>query len=125
MSIMAKSYNFFAAVPSSSGRKNYTVKVDERGLFSCSCPSWIFNQRGNRTCKHIDALRSDGLTVDGTGRLIIGIDENRSWGKKVPILCKNYPNQCDGCDMRFVCWTNREAEFDLSTLRKAGVYPNR
>lgn len=120
-----KRYNFFAEVPSSSGNKTYTIKVDENGLFSCNCPSWIFNTRRNRTCKHIDALRSQGLTVDGQGRLITGVDGDRRWGQKVPILCKNYPDQCDMCKMRFVCWTNREAEFDLNQLREAGVYKDR
>jgi hypothetical protein len=27
--------------------------------------------------------------------------------------------------MRFVCWTQREAEFNLSQLRQAGVYKDR
>jgi len=119
-----KKYSFMAQVPSSNGRREYTIKVDEHGLFSCNCPAWIFNQRGNRTCKHIDSLRRDGLTVDGTGRLIYGVDGGH-WGQKVPVLCKNYPEQCDACDMRFMCWTQREAEFDLNRLRTAGVYKDR
>jgi hypothetical protein len=122
---MSKTYNFFAEVPSSNGRRTYKIKVDEKGLFSCNCPSWIFNQRGNRTCKHIDALRREGLTVDGVGRLITGVDGSKEWGNKVPILCKNYPTQCDACNMRFICWTNREAEFDLNQLRQAGIYKDR
>lgn len=116
-----KQYNFFAEVPSSSGKRNYVIKVDENGLFSCNCPSWIFNHRGNRTCKHIDALRRQGLTVDGAGRLIFG----RDGGQAVPVLCKNYPEQCDTCNMRFICWTNRTAEFDLEKLREAGIYKDR
>jgi len=118
-------YNFFAEVPSSNGRRTYTIKVDSKGLFSCNCPSWIFNQRGNRTCKHIDALRRDGLTVDGVGRLITGVDTKNSYNSKIPILCKNYPEQCDTCNMRFVCWTQREAEIDVEQLREAGIYRNR
>jgi hypothetical protein len=27
--------------------------------------------------------------------------------------------------MRFVCWTQREAEFNLNQLRQAGVYKDR
>jgi len=116
-------YNFIAQIPSSNGKRNYTIKVDDKGLFSCNCPSWIFNQRGNRTCKHIDRLRNQGLLVDGGGRLIIGKDSGG--GAKIPILCQNYPDQCDGCSMRFLCWTQREAEFDLADLKEAGRYRER
>lgn len=124
-----KQYNFLAEVPSSSGKKTYTIKVDEGGMFSCNCPSWIFNTRRNRTCKHIDALRTDGITINGQGRLITAVDngDQAHWrhGQRIPILCKNYPDQCDTCDMRFVCWTQREAEFDVNQLRKAGIYKDR
>ncbi len=117
-----KSYNFIAEVPSKSNpNKRYTIKVDAAGLFSCNCPSWIFNQRGNRTCKHVDALRIDGITMNGQGRLITAVDK----GGKIPILCKNYPDQCDTCKMRFLCWTSREAEFDADTLRDMGVLNGR
>jgi hypothetical protein len=115
-----KEYNFICNVPSKSNpRKTYTIKVDENGLFSCNCPSWIFNQRGNRTCKHIDALRLDGLTLDGKGRLITIIDKDKyGWETKVPKLCVNYPEQCNTCKMRFICWSQREAEF---TREQVGV----
>lgn len=127
-----KQYNFLAEVPSSSGKRTYTIKVDESGMFSCNCPSWIFNTRRNRTCKHIDALRVDGITMNGQGRLITAVEETgiqtksgRMVGGKIPILCKNYPDQCDACNMRFICWTQREAEFDVNTLREAGIYKDR
>ncbi len=124
-------YNFIAEVPSSSGRKNYTIKVDGSGLFSCNCPSWIFNQRGNRTCKHIDALRTDGMTLDGKGKIITAVQTTpskvRGWKseQKIRIMCKNYPDQCDACTMRFLCWTQREAELDINQLREAGIYKDR
>ncbi len=55
---MAKSYTFVAEVESRSRPgKTWTVKRDDSlGLLTCSCPSWIFNHRGNRTCKHTDAV---------------------------------------------------------------------
>ena len=126
-----KQYNFMAEVPSKSNpSKHYTIKVDENGLFSCNCPSWIFNTRRNRTCKHIDALRGEGITMNGTGRIITAVDEGQSYGhvrgeQKIPIMCKNYPKQCDACKMRFICWTQREAEFDVNQLREAGIYKDR
>lgn len=123
-----KKYNFLSEVPSKSNpNKHYTIKVDESGLFSCSCPSWIFNTRRNRTCKHIDSIRTDGVTMDGIGRIITAVERRYGvrGGHKIPILCKNYPEQCDDCKMRFVCWTNREAEFDINTLREAGIYKDR
>lgn len=30
----------------------YEIKLHEAYGLSCDCPSWIHNQRGNRTCKH-------------------------------------------------------------------------
>ena len=42
--------------------KIYTIKEDERGDLSCSCPSWIFKKgveitpEGKRICKHIRVL---------------------------------------------------------------------
>lgn len=122
-----KQYNFLAEVPSKSNpNKHYTIKVDESGLFSCNCPSWIFNTRRNRTCKHIDSIRTDGVTMNGVGRIITAVENyNSRSGRKIPIICKNYPKQCDECKMRFICWTSREAEFDVDTLRKAGIYKDR
>jgi len=121
-----KKYNFFCEVPSQSNpNKTYKIKVDEKGMFSCSCPSWIFNQRGNRTCKHIDKLRGDGLHLDGKGQLIEGkmltiVDKEYGWYNKAPLLCQNYPEQCNDCKMRFICWSQREAEFSREQLKEAG-----
>lgn len=43
--------------------KKYTLKQDDVGHLTCNCPAWIFNQSGNRTCKHTDVLtnHSDNL----------------------------------------------------------------
>jgi len=111
-------YNFVAQVPSSSGSKVYTIKCKEDGLFSCSCPAWIFNVRRNRTCKHIDSLRKDGLSIDGQGRLLTAVSR---YGHKIKFLCKTYP-ACEDCSMRFDCWTSEEAEFPKDTLIEKGLY---
>jgi hypothetical protein len=117
-----KEYNFICEVRSHSNpNKFYTIKVDGNGLFSCNCPSWIFNQRGNRTCKHIDELRRRGLTLDGVGRLIIiEATDMGGWQSDVMHLCKNYPEQCDSCKMRFICWTQREAKFTAEQAESVG-----
>jgi hypothetical protein len=50
-----KIYTELATMPSKSNpAKVYTIKTDQHGNLSCNCPSWIFNHRGDRTCKHID-----------------------------------------------------------------------
>jgi predicted nucleic acid-binding Zn finger protein len=36
--------------------KKYVIKRKENGDFTCNCPSWIFNQSGNRQCKHLRAI---------------------------------------------------------------------
>ena len=53
---MAKqSYRTVTFYASSKGDRYYTVKVNmETGRLSCDCPCWIFNHRGDRTCKHTD-----------------------------------------------------------------------
>lgn len=49
-------YMEIATFPSSKGDKTYTVKMNNKGELSCDCPSWIYNQRGNRSCKHTDQV---------------------------------------------------------------------
>jgi len=44
--------------------KKYTVKKKEDGTFSCSCPAWIFNHSGDRTCKHLHAIFTYGDAVE-------------------------------------------------------------
>jgi hypothetical protein len=41
------------------GSKNtpYEIKLHEEYGLSCDCPSWIHNQRGNRTCKHTEQVK--------------------------------------------------------------------
>ena len=115
-----KHYNFVAEVQSSSNpNKNYTIKMTIDGLLTCNCPSWIYNQRGNRTCKHVDQVIRAGFSADSKGKFIIGTDR---WGGKVPVFCKSFNTpSCDDCHLRFLCFTNRNPEFDVDTLKRAGV----
>ena len=112
-------YNFVAEVQSKSNRsKSYTIKMREDGLLTCNCPSWIFNQRGNRTCKHVDEIISRGFSADQRGKYIVGTGQ---WGEKVPVFCKNYPNNCEPCSLRFLCYTEKNPEFSREQLNKAGI----
>jgi hypothetical protein len=38
------------------GSKEYEIKSHEVYGLSCSCPSWVYNQRRDRTCKHTDKV---------------------------------------------------------------------
>lgn len=115
-------YNFVTEVKSKSNPdKEYTIKMRGDGLLTCNCPSWIYNQRGNRTCKHIDEIMRAGFTADRQGKFITG---TTYWGGKVPVFCKNYPEQCESCSLRFLCYTERKPEFTLDELDKAGVSTN-
>lgn len=38
------------------GSKEYEIKAHEKYGLSCNCPSWKYNQRGDRTCKHTDKV---------------------------------------------------------------------
>jgi hypothetical protein len=112
-------YNFVTTVKSESNPdKEYTIKMKEDGLLSCSCPSWIFNQRHNRTCKHIDTIIKAGFAADKQGKFITVTDR---WGYKSPLFCKNYGDGCDSCNLKFLCYTEVKPEFDREALEKAGV----
>ena len=98
-------YKFMCEVSSDSNpTKCYQIKMKDDGQLTCNCPSWIFNVRRNRTCKHIDRLRAAGFQVDGVGKILISVT---SWGYKSPIVCKTYP-KCVDCGIRFACYTSRE-----------------
>jgi len=36
--------------------KVYTLKMTHDGHITCNCPSWVFNQSGDRQCKHTRAV---------------------------------------------------------------------
>ena len=112
-------YNFVAEVQSESNPdKTYTVKMKPDGLLTCNCPSWIFNQRHDRTCKHIDRIVRAGFSADHRGKFIVGTDR---WGGKVPVFCKSFETPaCDECELRFLCFTERNPQFDMATLRRLG-----
>ena len=57
-----KVYTIVAEIPGSNG-KTWLVKQDSFGKLSCNCPIWIFNKRGNRTCKHTDEYLAEQKAV--------------------------------------------------------------
>ena len=112
-------YNFVYEVQSSSNpEKKYTIKMRDDGMLTCNCPSWIFNTRRNRTCKHVDVIKRAGFTADEKGKFIV---TQGHWGDKAPVFCKNYPQQCDECKLRFFCYTEHNPEFTEDELEDAGV----
>jgi hypothetical protein len=114
-----KHYHFVLELPSKSKpNKTYQVKMDEQGNLTCNCPSWVFNQRKDRTCKHTDVVRNAGFEGSETGRFLVGVDQ---FSTKMPIFCKNYPDLCDECKLRFECWTAKNPEFEINDLKKAGI----
>jgi len=113
-----KQYNFITTIPSKSSSKEYTIKMRTDGLLTCNCPSWIYNQRGNRTCKHIDTVIKAGFVADKSGKFIISTTQ---WGGSVPVFCKNYPDKCNECSLRFLCYTERSPQFTDEQLHKAGI----
>ena len=55
-----KHYRTITTFPSKSKPgKRYTVKQDETGTLSCSCPVWIFKQWGRRDCPHVRIVRTE------------------------------------------------------------------
>lgn len=112
-------YNFVTTIQSKSNpKKFYTIKMKDNGLLTCNCPSWVYNQRGNRTCKHIDELRRAGFTTDEQGKILTG---TTYWGDKVPVFCTNYPDKCEECSLRFLCYTEANPQFTKEQLQKAGI----
>ena len=41
-------------VPSSKGDKEYTITLNDKDEYSCSCPNWIYRRA---QCKHIQAVQ--------------------------------------------------------------------
>lgn len=39
--------------------KFYTVKQNDQGDLSCDCKIWIYNKRGDRTCKHTEMVQEE------------------------------------------------------------------
>ena len=96
-----KAYSFYCEVASHSNPdKKYQIKMDEQGQLSCNYPSWIFNHRKDRTCKHIDEIRGTIVTMTKGG--VVGKSEG------IPKVCYNYPAKCDECHFRFRCYTSRD-----------------
>ena len=112
-----KQYNFVTEVASDSNpNRKYKLKMDECGVVSCNCMSWINNTRRTtpRTCKHTDKIINAGFQLDGEGKFLVAED---NWGRKVPMFCKNYPAKCDDCTLRFMCYTELSPEFTTEQLK--------
>lgn len=57
-----KVYRTVKAFPSkTTPGKVYTVKQDEFGALSCSCPTWVFKKWGVRDCAHVRIARTEYL----------------------------------------------------------------
>ena len=111
-------YNFVTKVKSHSSNREYEVKLRDDGMLTCNCPSWIFKTRGMRTCKHVEEVIRAGFKADHQGKFIDGVG---NWGGKVMICCNNYPDKCDACNLRWVCYTEKRPEFNIQDLKNAGV----
>jgi hypothetical protein len=44
--------------------KTYAIKKKQDGTFTCGCPSWRFNQSGDRNCKHLRAIFESGDNLE-------------------------------------------------------------
>lgn len=95
---MSRNYTYITTIIGSTG-KEYDISMRDDGLLTCPCPSWVFNQRKDRTCKHIDQLRTRAM-IDKIGMI----------GKvgELPKICNQYPEKCDGCKIRFQCHTSSD-----------------
>lgn len=117
-----KDYNYVATFPSKSNPdKKYTVKMDEDGNLTCDCPVWIYNHNGDRTCCHtVMAQKNGGIK---TGKLIT-IQSNNYYGHTEPLICHNYPDNCDDCGNRFKCFTEENpifAQEEIAAMKRGKV----
>lgn len=63
--------NYIKIVPSSDGKREYTVKYfSNSGLYSCTCPSYRFQKTppSDRVCKHISELSGKDITNRNTSK---------------------------------------------------------
>ena len=59
---MKKVYKVVATfVSKSKPGTYYTVKMDEEGILSCNCPTWVFKRWGIRDCPHIRIVKTEVL----------------------------------------------------------------
>ncbi|MBI3161468.1 MAG: SWIM zinc finger family protein [Chloroflexi bacterium] len=53
----------FGVTSHSTPSKEYTVAISDKGVWSCSCPAWIFHSP-RRNCKHIEeAVKAQAVQV--------------------------------------------------------------
>lgn len=64
---MSKEYLEQWTVPSSDGKREYTISLTLDGKFECSCPDWINRrQQKGEHCKHIRmVVASEQLSLVG------------------------------------------------------------
>jgi len=81
-----KMYERQWGVPSSTGKREYTVsKVRDDGSYQCSCPAWVHRRR---ECRHIaevklfEAERQRELNADGESEKIDRAVEVESHAKR-------------------------------------------
>ena len=55
-------YRTVKTFPSKSSDAVHTVKVDENGVLSCSCPRWRFKRGDTRTCGHVEEVAASGVS---------------------------------------------------------------
>lgn len=110
----------------SNPHKSYTISMDSDGNLSCNYRAWInksdleAKRTGKRTCKHVRDIEASGFGSDTDGKFIIGKGKS-AWDTKQVIFCKKYPDDCNICTARFVCWTQENPEFEISELEELGI----
>jgi len=58
-------YTTVRTFPSKTSDAIHTVKMDEDGALSCSCPRWRFKRGDTRTCKHVEEVAASGQVSSG------------------------------------------------------------
>lgn len=73
---------------SSKSGKFYIVKVNDRGQYGCSCPQYLYNRNGDRTCYHTEKVKVMAMErVSGT----VSIPGNFVLSK--PVSTASVPNE--------------------------------
>lgn len=62
--------------------KSYTVSMDTKGKFGCSCPKWKFQRGERQDCHHIKAIKQN-LFINLMATTIAGgcVETHQDWYK--------------------------------------------